>query len=428
MRVRRRRSCVGGRSNAPTSSIRLDHRKASIGRTQRQRQPPSTRIRASRAKVAGLHETSARRARRDAASAAACARAPARGGSTTSASKRASSAPASGARCRSRRSVVTRAREPGAPGRLLQRREHGRIALERMHRAPGRGERQAERAAAGEQVGDAPGVPDRLVDRAPDRGLGRLARLQERAGRQLDLDLAECDRWARVAARSALPASLASGHQVMRARSCAAANAASASRSARLGVCAAMICRSMPLVLAVASSSPPGRARSRRPSSAPSGGSSATSCGTSTGQASSAITRCPVRSLKPRRTVAPWRTNANRARRRLPGCRAHQRLDPDVLESPLRERRRDLLAFPCAILRKRHVLQLAAAAGAEMGARRLGARRLLEPVDRLADQTVAASSGDAHAQAVARQRKRHEDPARHRAGPRRRRARRSPRS
>ena len=194
MRACRRRSSVAGRSNAPTSSIRLDHRKASIGRTQRQRQPPSTRIRASRAKVAGLHETSARRARRDAASAAACARAPARGGSTTSASKRASSAPASGVRCRSRRSVVRRAREPGAPGRLLQRREHGRIALERMYRAPGRGERQAERAAAGEQVGDAPGVTDRLVDRASDRGFGRLARLQERAGRQLDLDLAECDR------------------------------------------------------------------------------------------------------------------------------------------------------------------------------------------------------------------------------------------
>ena len=66
--------------------------------------------------------------------------------------------------------------------------------------------------------------------------------------------------------------------------------------------------------------------------------------------------------------------------------------------------------FHARVLRGRQVLQLAAAAGAEMGAGRLGARRLLEPLDRLADQTVAAASGDAHAQAIARQRKRHEDP------------------
>ncbi len=77
--------------------------------------------------------------------------------------------------------------------------------------------------------------------------------------------------------------------------------------------------KSMPLPLAVASSSP-GRARSRWPSSAPSCGSSAASCGSSTGQTSSAITRSPLRSLKPRRTDRPPGTNANRARRRLPGA------------------------------------------------------------------------------------------------------------
>ena len=89
--------------------------------------------------------------------------------------------------------------------------------------------------------------------------------------------------------------------------------------------------------------------------------------------------------------------------------RAHQRLDPDVLESVLRERRRDLLAFPCAVLRKRHVLQLTAAAGAKMGARRLIPRRPLEPLDGVADQTVAASPADAHAQAIARHGEGHED-------------------
>jgi hypothetical protein len=61
-------------------------------------------------------------------------------------------------------------------------------------------------------------------------------------------------------------------------------------------------------------------------------------------------------------------------------------------------------------MRRRHVLQLAAAADAEMGAGRFGARRLLQPFDRFADQTVAATPGDPHAQAIARQRERHEDP------------------
>jgi hypothetical protein len=79
------------------------------------------------------------------------------------------------------------------------------------------------------------------------------------------------------------------------------------------------------------------------------------------------------------------------------GLRMHQGLDHEVPEPSLRERRRDLLPFPCAVLRKEHVLQLAAAAGAEMGAGRFGPRRLLEPLDRFADQTVAALSADADA-------------------------------
>src|SRR5690606_35259530 len=43
-----------GPAKAPTSSIRLDQTKASIGCTHRQRWPPSVRMRASRAKVAGV--------------------------------------------------------------------------------------------------------------------------------------------------------------------------------------------------------------------------------------------------------------------------------------------------------------------------------------------------------------------------------------
>ena len=124
-------------------------------------------------------------------------------------------------------------------------------------RAPGRGERQAERAAAGEQIGDAPGVADRLA--RPRRG-SRLRPPRSPAGTRRAA--ARPATWpnATVGARRCTIGSAgvaASGHQAMRARSCAAANAASASRSARLGGCAAMICRSRPLALAVASTSPP---------------------------------------------------------------------------------------------------------------------------------------------------------------------------
>ena len=81
--------------------------------------------------------------------------------------------------------------KPGPTSCLFERPEHGRVALDRVHRASGRGERQAERAAAGEQISDARGVADRAQGGIPDRGFGGPGRLQERAGRQLDRYLAE---------------------------------------------------------------------------------------------------------------------------------------------------------------------------------------------------------------------------------------------
>lgn len=56
------------------------------------------------------------------------------------------------------------------------------------------------------------------------------------------------------------------------------------------------------------------------------------------------------------------------------------------------------------------MLQLTAAAGAEMGARRLGAGRSREPLDRRAHQIVATPADDPHLQPIARQGERDEYP------------------
>ena len=86
------------RTNTPTKSTCVDHRNCPTGSTQASRYPSSTNIFASRAKLLGLHETYALRGTLHAASADACSRAPARGGSSTTASKRSSSATVSGRR------------------------------------------------------------------------------------------------------------------------------------------------------------------------------------------------------------------------------------------------------------------------------------------------------------------------------------------
>ena len=69
--------------------------------------PASIRVRASRAKVAGLQETPMTRATGERASSAACSAAPARGGSKTATSTRFSSSASTGRRTRSRASAVT---------------------------------------------------------------------------------------------------------------------------------------------------------------------------------------------------------------------------------------------------------------------------------------------------------------------------------
>ena len=69
--------------------------------------------------------------------------------------------------------------EPGAARRLLQRFEHGEVLFDGMDRAAGSGKGQAERATAREQIGDAPGVADGIIDRAPERAFGGCGRLKE---------------------------------------------------------------------------------------------------------------------------------------------------------------------------------------------------------------------------------------------------------
>src|SRR5919106_1625998 len=82
-----------GRRKLPTSSIWADHAKASIRRMAVSAKPPSVRMRASRAKLAGLQDTMATRATFEAARACACARAPERGGSRITAENRSNSEP-----------------------------------------------------------------------------------------------------------------------------------------------------------------------------------------------------------------------------------------------------------------------------------------------------------------------------------------------
>ncbi len=101
------------RENTPTSSICGDHRNWSTGKTRSRRKPASTSSLASRAKVAGLHDTPTTRATLDLAISTCCSKAPARGGSSTATSTLFSSVDSTGRRVRSRASAVIAFR-PGA--------------------------------------------------------------------------------------------------------------------------------------------------------------------------------------------------------------------------------------------------------------------------------------------------------------------------
>ncbi len=90
------------REKIPISSIWGDHRNWSTDRTRSRLNPPSIKILASRAKVVGLHDTAMTRATDEPASCAACAAAPARGGSNTATSILLSSDASMGRRSRSR--------------------------------------------------------------------------------------------------------------------------------------------------------------------------------------------------------------------------------------------------------------------------------------------------------------------------------------
>src|SRR5262249_11897886 len=103
------------RRNSATTSTCADQTNWSIAVRSASLNPPSTRIRASRAKVVGLQETATTCFTRDRASISAWLLAPARGGSNTTQSKRFRSSGGSGEESRFRTSATTR---PDNPDRL----------------------------------------------------------------------------------------------------------------------------------------------------------------------------------------------------------------------------------------------------------------------------------------------------------------------
>ena len=120
------------------------------------------------------------------ASSRACASAPWRGGSNTTASKPSSSAAINGRRNRSRVCASTGFRPRGIGRRALERLDRARLAVGGGHARPF-GQPQGERADAAKQVGDAFGVADMLEHQPRQRRFAFGGRLQERAGRQRHL-------------------------------------------------------------------------------------------------------------------------------------------------------------------------------------------------------------------------------------------------
>ena len=120
-----------------------------------------------------------------------CALAPARGGSNTTASKRASSPARSGRASRSRRSQVRRRPSPRACGGG-ERVDRGGVALDRMDRSAG-GERKGKGADAGEKIGDVARVTGGGEHCLGERGVSLGARLKKNLVRQIDWHAAKGD-------------------------------------------------------------------------------------------------------------------------------------------------------------------------------------------------------------------------------------------
>ena len=120
-----------------------------------------------------------------AASSRACACAPWRGGSNTTASKRLSSAAWSGFLNRSRRSAATGFKPDAVAAARLSAASAASSVVDRDDTRR-RGKPQRERPDAREQVGDAFGAGARLQDEPRQRRLACHRRLQECGGRQDD--------------------------------------------------------------------------------------------------------------------------------------------------------------------------------------------------------------------------------------------------
>ena len=124
------------------------------------------------------------------ASAFTCASAPARGGSSTTASKRFNSSGVSGSLNRSRFSVVTGLRPLVLARRLRQSRQGFAILLDRMDLGAPR-QRQGESSHAGKQIGDRFGAVGQGQHAGLQRGFALRGRLQEDVRRQRNGDAIE---------------------------------------------------------------------------------------------------------------------------------------------------------------------------------------------------------------------------------------------
>ncbi len=253
-----------------------------------------------------------------------------------------------------------------------ERRRRPRPASSDRHRGqhlpPGGSERQAERAAAREQFGDPPGVADRLGHGAADRVLGEAGRLQEGAGRQFDAHARKVDPDRSAGGdrlgRAACGRTPGETREVLVFSECG-----QASRSASPGASAVVRSTSRPLSLAVISTSPPRRAIASRASSCRSAGSRATISGRATGHWATSTRACAERTRKPSWTAARHpEGEADPAPAR--GRRDLGRRDRGLVQAASRERLDHGLALPGGVVGGRQMLQLAAAAGAEMPAGR----------------------------------------------------------
>ncbi len=245
-------------------------------------------MRASRAKLPGWQDTATTVGTAEAASAAAWVGAPARGGIEHHDGQIVELVPG-------KRLAVEIAADPGdrQPRVARRRNQRGQRGVSRSTARtawPARRQRQADRAATREQIGDLAIGRDRRQHRLQDRALAVGGRLQERAGRQ---STAMPPKSARIGRRNAIGSRVAPGatRQTSRARSRSAANAASASRAARSSDTALSITtsRSRPSKVTDTSARPAiGRQCSRQVAIA---GSRSTISGSATGHSTSGTMR-----------------------------------------------------------------------------------------------------------------------------------------